>query len=240
MARPPGGDSSEEPPHVPHRHEAVTARDPARLPGGEPILTPTRDTASVASAGRPSAPDLEAALAALAPEVIGFMQHHCGDPHLGADLGQEALARAMRCLATLRDPDALRGWVFRIAINLFNDHLRRVALEPRAGGAGSLPGGDESCAPGPGPERELLARELDEVLRASLHQLPERQRTVLMLHGVRDLGHAQIAALLGISLDAVKMSLFHAREKMRVRLARYLDHVPPKRSLRNLNHGAGP
>jgi RNA polymerase sigma-70 factor (ECF subfamily) len=179
--------------------------------------------------------DLEQGLAELSGEVVAFMQHHCGDPHLGADLAHDALAQAMRHLQTLRDPRALRGWVFKIAINRFNDHLRRGVLEPQD--AASLP--DRPAPPHLAPDREMLARELDAVLRQELHRLPDRQRTVLMLHGVRDLDQVEIAALLGISVDAVKMSLFHAREKMRVRLARYLDRVPEKRRMKPGLKGRG-
>ncbi len=169
--------------------------------------------------------DLRAALVALAEELVGFMQHHVGDPHLGADIAQDALAQAFQALGRLRDPDALRGWVYRIAINRFNDHVRRsksLRQEP-----GPLP---ERVAPDDaGPVRQALARELDSELRDQLLALPERQRTVLMLHGVRGMTHRDIAGLLEITVDAVKMSLFHAREKMRSRLERYLGHAPTKR-----------
>jgi RNA polymerase sigma-70 factor (ECF subfamily) len=172
--------------------------------------------------------DLDQALAALAPEIVAFMQHHCGDPHLGADLAHDAIAQAMRCLHTLREPAALRGWIFRIAVNRFHDYLRRAAISPAEdGGPDAEPLAPQERA----PERHLLARELDAVLRTELLRLPERQRTVLMLHGVRDLSHNEIAQLLGITVDAVKMSLFHAREKMRARLAGYLGSVPRKRRM---------
>lgn len=194
----------------------------------EDHLEPERDAAASPGGGEAEAvaSGLESRIANLAPEVVAFMQHHCGDAHLGADLAHDAVARALRTVRSLRDPNALRGWVFRIAINRFNDHLRRerpmevVELDSR----GDLERTEL------GPDRRLLAAELDEVLRRELAALPERQRTVLMLHGVRELSHPSIAELLGISLDAVKMSLFHAREKMRVRLAGYLDSVPAKRN----------
>ena len=69
-------------------------------------------------------------------------------------------------------------------------------------------------------------RELDAVLRQELQRLPERQRTVLLLHGLRGLDLRGIGGLLGISQAAVKMSLFHARERMRGRVTRYLGHSP--------------
>jgi RNA polymerase sigma factor (sigma-70 family) len=165
-------------------------------------------------------------LAALAPELVAFMQHHAGDTHLGADIAQDALVQALQSLPELRDASAVRGWVYRIAINRFNDHVRRRRI---IHWEGEPP--DHHAAPSATrPEREALTRELDRELRDQLLQLPERQRTVLMLHSVRGLSQSQIAQLLGISIDAVKMGLFHAREKMRVRLEQYLGAAPEKRS----------
>ncbi|MAG34315.1 MAG: hypothetical protein CL908_25835 [Deltaproteobacteria bacterium] len=171
---------------------------------------------------------LRDALVDMAGELIAFMQHHTGDPHLGADLAQDALAQAFQALQRLRDPLALRGWVFRIAINRFNDHVRKVKVlkqEP-----GPIP--ERSAPDQDRPEREALAHELDRELRGQLMALPERQRTVLMLHGVKGMSHSDIADVLDITVDAVKMSLFHAREKMRTRLERYLGQAPKKRATR--------
>lgn len=177
--------------------------------------------------------DLRQALVELAGELVGFMQHHVGDPHLGADIAQDALAQAFQSLERLRDPEALRGWVYRIAINRFNDHVRKARILKQE--AGPVP---ERTAPAAaGPERQALAHELDGELREQLLALPERQRTVLMLHGVRGMTHQDIAVLLEISVDAVKMSLFHAREKMRSRLQRYMGRAPGKRATRR--GGAG-
>lgn len=177
--------------------------------------------------------DLRSALVQLAEELVGFMQHHAGDPHLGADIAQDALAQAFQALDRLRDPKALRGWVYRIAINRFNDHVRKSKIlrqEP-----GPLP--DRTAPETAGPERQALAHELDAQLRDQLLGLPERQRTVLMLHGVRGMTHQDIASLLEITVDAVKMSLFHAREKMRVRLERYMGSAPNKRATRRGRSG---
>ena len=161
------------------------------------------------------------ALAALADDLLAFLRHHAGDPEVGADLTQEALYRALRGLDRLRTADALRGWLFRIGVNVFNDWLRRGGRGPQEPVEGERPDIRQER-----PEREVLARELDQVLRAEMRALPERQRTVLLLHGVRGLEQRAIADLLGISAGAVKTALFHARERMRGRLDRYLGREP--------------
>ncbi len=163
-------------------------------------------------------PSAEEALVALAPEVVNFLEHHVGDPVLAADIAQDTLAQAFQLLGTLRDIRALRAWVFRIAVNRFNDHLRRVRRAPAVEELQDVverPDHDR-------PEHSVMRRELDDVIRSSVAQLPERQRTVFLLHDAKGMSHPEIAALLNITTDAVKTSLFHAREKLRERLNRYL------------------
>lgn len=175
----------------------------------------------------PTAAALEAELAGLAGELVAFMQHHVGDAHLGADLAQDALAQALRSVQHLRQHERLKGWLFRIAVNRFNDHVRRkrIVTEEAMAEAQELPGRQSDR-----PDRAAMTRELDVLLRDELERLPERQRTVLMLHGVQGLTHPEIADLLGITPDAVKMSLFHGRERLRGRLAdRMVDGLPDKR-----------
>jgi RNA polymerase sigma-70 factor (ECF subfamily) len=161
------------------------------------------------------------ALAALTDDLLAFLRHHTGDPDVGSDLTQEALCRALTGLDRLRTADALHGWLFRIGINVFNDWLRRGGRARQELGEGERADPRQQR-----PEREVLARELDDVLRAEMCALPERQRSVLLLHGVRGLDQPAIAALLGIRTGAVKTALFHARERMRRRLDRYLGREP--------------
>lgn len=166
-----------------------------------------------------SSEDLREALADLAGDVLALMRRMAGNDHLAADLAQEALVRAMKHLDAAREAPNLRPWVFRIAINALRDHLRR--RRPENWTAGEL---DRTEArTGLTPLGNALRRELDDELRHQILHLPERQREVLLLHGVQGLDHGEIAESLGISLDAVKTALYHGRESLRRRLQRYLD-----------------
>ena len=168
--------------------------------------------------------ELERELERLAPELLAFLKHHCGDPELAQDLAQDALVRAMRSLDRLKERGALRGWLFRIAVNRFNDYLR---AQKHRETQDSL---EDPIAPVTrSPEGQAMTRELDQLLRAEMALLPERQRTVLLLHGVQHLDQRAIAELLEITPAAVKMSLFHARERLRKRLEAYLGRSVTRR-----------
>ncbi len=56
--------------------------------------------------------------------VYRFAMHLCGDQHLAEDLTQEAMLRALRNLDSLKDPLALKTWLFRIVKNLWTDDFR--------------------------------------------------------------------------------------------------------------------
>lgn len=155
--------------------------------------------------------------AALAPELERFLVHHAGDGELGRELAQEALARALPRLAELRQPGALRGWLFRIGINALNDQLRQRRPQQELEAAQALSDPD----PGTRPDRAAEGSEMETLLRRALHGLPERQRSILLLHAVQGVEHAEIARLLGISRGAVKAGLFHGRERLRQVLARH-------------------
>lgn len=144
-----------------------------------------------------------------APRVYAVVRRIAGDDDLGRDFAQEAWIRAIRALPTFRGDARFSTWLHRIAVNAALQALRRS--ETRSRRAGEMP--DEV----PVPAREsdpLLQRRLEGALDA----LPERMRTVLILHDVEEYTHEEIAEALGITSGTSKSQLFKARAKMRERL----------------------
>jgi RNA polymerase sigma-70 factor (ECF subfamily) len=145
------------------------------------------------------------------PRLYRFALRLTGDAHAAEDLAQEVLLRAWRRRDSLRDPAAGSGWLFRIAVNLWRDLLRRQRSPVSR--AGPLP--ELACARWPNPEQALAHREeLVQALHA-LDSLPARQREVLYLCACEGLKAAEIARVLDVSRDAVKANLSLARKKMR-------------------------
>jgi RNA polymerase sigma-70 factor (ECF subfamily) len=134
-----------------------------------------------------------------------------GDRHLAEDLTQETLLRAWRHRRRLRNPHAARLWLFKIAVNLWRDQVRRARRAPQQAASGV----DDCLSPRESPDR-LIADQEDwgRALKA-MDSLPARQREVLYLHACEELALAEIAEVLGIRADAVKASLSLARKKMR-------------------------
>ncbi len=157
-----------------------------------------------------------------AREIRRFLERLCGNHHDAEELAQDVFVKAYRALDSLRDPQAARRWLYRIAARHFNDWLRPAGRR-RARSMAELPidGPQARDEDRPGPR--LMADELQERIQAWTRELPERQRTVLLMHAMAGFDYAEIAHALGISPEAVKVNLFHAREKLRRKVERFME-----------------
>jgi RNA polymerase sigma factor (sigma-70 family) len=155
-------------------------------------------------------------VAALRPELHRYCARMTGSVADGEDVVQETLARAYYLLPEMQQWPELRPWLFRIAHHRCIDHLRRYDVRM----AEPLEAVQDSAAdPAPDPG-EALAHE--EAVRAAVSRFVElapAQRSCVILKDV--LGHSleEIAALLDLSLPAVKAALHRGRERLRQRQA---------------------
>ena len=148
------------------------------------------------------------------PRVYRFALRLTGDRHQAEDLTQETFLRAWRGRKRLRDPDALRVWLFKITVNLWRDRARRARRAPQPADSPTEDPESRSVSPAEQAlQREDVARAL-----AAIDSLPPRQREVLYLCACEELSIAQIAEVLQVSPTAVKSSLSLARKRMRRKL----------------------
>lgn len=127
------------------------------------------------------------------------------------DLAQETMLRAWRKRSALREPQAAKVWLLRIATNLWTDQLRKKSEQPRL-----------LINPPPDPQpttaKKLIQQESVAAALAALDELPDRQRQVMHLITVEQLDQRQTAEILGITPSAVKASLSMARKHLREQL----------------------
>lgn len=132
-----------------------------------------------------------------------------GDLHRAEDLSQEAFARVFAHRGDYQASGRFSTWLWRIALNLCQDELRRrmrrgeVALGGEAGG-GEGEAGLEPVDAGKGPSELLEELERAELVRRALLSLPEHYRSVLVLRHYEGLRFAEIAEVLGIPEGTVK------------------------------------
>ena len=134
-----------------------------------------------------------------------FLTSLCGDSALADDLAQEALVRAY--VSSDRFIGNFKAWVFRIAYNCFIDNLRRVPAP-----AASLDS-PEALHVADGSASDSSFRH--EELRRALTKIPEKERTVIVLHYFEDLPVKDIAAIMQIPAGTVKYHLSVGRDHLK-------------------------
>jgi RNA polymerase sigma factor (sigma-70 family) len=146
------------------------------------------------------------------PDLHRYCARMTGSIADGEDVVQDTLARAYYELYELKELSAMRSWLFRIAHNRALDYLRRY--ERRMGEPLEVA---EDIAAGDAVEPDI-ALERDEAVRAAISrflELAPAQRSCVILKDVLDYSLEEIAAMLELSLSAVKAALHRGRTRLR-------------------------
>lgn len=163
-------------------------------------------------------PDAHAELfRAYHPRLVYFARRLLGSHADAEEVVQETWLRVVRKVATLDDPGAFRGWLYRIARNLALSRLRRRHPEVALG---ADPDADEAPVPPEliepeGADLDLL-RSLDvRRVHAGLEALTPAHREVLTLRFLEDLPYEEIAEVVGTSVGTVRSRIHYARRSLR-------------------------
>jgi len=123
------------------------------------------------------------------------------------DLVQDTLERALSRWLLRRADGDVRAWLFAILRNLHVSGWRRDRRH------GSVVAADETTMPAVAARQEA-ALEVRDVL-AALDQLPEEQKSLLLLVGVEDFSYDDAARILGLPIGTVMSRLSRARQRLR-------------------------
>jgi RNA polymerase sigma-70 factor (ECF subfamily) len=131
------------------------------------------------------------------------------------DVAQETFFRAFRHYESFRSEAAFSTWTYRIAVNLCLDAMRRAGgrvVQPLENAEAEAPPALRD--PEPGPEGEVIVRDLARHADAALEELTVNHRTILLLREVEGLSYAEIARVLRIPRGTVMSRLHHARHNL--------------------------
>ena len=138
------------------------------------------------------------------------------------DVVQETFLRAFRGLSGFKGQAKFSSWLYRIALNLCRDWIRR---QRRAPVVLTLDGVDlvELAGEGEGAERaddRVVRQDLSRAVARAMRVLPEEQRAAIVLKEYHGLTFQEIADLLGCPLSTVKTRLYQGLTVLRKELAR--------------------
>lgn len=137
------------------------------------------------------------------------------DPSEAEDLTQDTFIRAYSHRDSLRDPNAVRGWLYRIATRVRLDRLRQPAPQVSLGGEDGARSMDSAPSQSPSALEITEREETGACVNRCLDFLSDSYRAVILLHDAHSLTAPDIAELLGESVGAVKIRLHRARRKLR-------------------------
>ena len=147
------------------------------------------------------------------------------------DLAQEVFIRAARSYDDFRHEAKIETWLYRIATHVAVDRLRGTASRRETLLGQEL---DEVAADGQESvsslEEKTLRRAANECIRNVINGLPENYRTPLILSELEGFTNREIAEILDVSLDTVKIRLHRAKEQLKKAL---LDACQFSRDERN-------
>jgi RNA polymerase sigma-70 factor, ECF subfamily len=138
----------------------------------------------------------------LRPDLYRYCRHLTGSPWDAEDMAQDTMARAFVTLGCMSEPPQNpRAWLFRVASNLWINHVRHVRDRP---GDGTVP---ETASRGdPRAPREAAG--------TLLSQLSPQERAAVVLKDVFDLSLAETAEALSTTTGAIKAALHRGRGKL--------------------------
>jgi RNA polymerase sigma-70 factor (ECF subfamily) len=143
------------------------------------------------------------------------------------DLVQETFIKIQENLDRVRDPEKISSWIFRIAYHLCQDHFRSLK---KSSFQEEIPEGlvtlQESSV-----QKELEQGEMSRCVQDKLSLLPETQRSVIIFADLMDFSLQEIADILGLTVENVKVRLHRARKKLKAILEKECTFEVDERSV---------
>jgi RNA polymerase sigma-70 factor (ECF subfamily) len=147
------------------------------------------------------------------PRLTRFLSNMLRKPELIEEVLNDALMVVWRSPASFKGASKLSTWIFTIAY--------RKALRARSRWDEPVDDTEAQNRPSdePGPEQHLGQRQVQKVLLIAMAGLSADHRTVIDLTYFHEMGHREIAEIMGCPVDTVKTRVFHARRHLKNALA---------------------
>ena len=156
-------------------------------------------------------PDFEELVESHSAEIFAYVWRMLRDAHDAEDCLQETFLRAFRSYARVRGGTNYRAWLYKIATNTAHSQWkRRKRSETHTSDLDPELHTDEMSAADRVERKALLAA----VARA-VEELPDQQRTALIMRKYQDLSYAEIAAALECTEAAARANVYQAVRKLK-------------------------
>jgi RNA polymerase sigma factor (sigma-70 family) len=175
------------------------------LHGRSPLLRLQSDERLIALLRKGNTAAFDVLVARYQTRLLAFCRHLLGSREDAEDVLQEVMTAAFNAMLADERPINVRPWLYRIARNRSLNHLRRI----QAIGVDSM---DHHLSEnGASTADKVHEREEFRLLVGDIHELPETQKTALVLREMDALSYEQIAEAMETTIPSVKSLLVRAR-----------------------------
>jgi RNA polymerase sigma-70 factor (ECF subfamily) len=150
------------------------------------------------------------------PAMVGLARRVLGNAADAEDIVQEAMLRVWTHAPRWQPLAAFRTWLTRIVVNLCLDRKRRKPWV-------DLDAAGEIADPTPSVPEVAEQNERERALAAAIGELPDRQRTAIVLTYSEGMTNAQVAEVLDTSVSAVETLLIRGKKSLRAKLGGLID-----------------
>ena len=168
-------------------------------------------------------------------KVLNLCARLLGSRQNAEDAAQEVFFQVYRSAAAFRGDCLVSTWIYRIAVNrcrnFHRDNKKFLGLSaiPRVLQDELRDG--EAPRHSPGPESVWIEEELKKLTRQAIASLPEKQKSMLILHQYEGHSYKEIAEILDVSLSSVESGLHRAKINLQKRLSPHVHEFLRGRKL---------
>jgi RNA polymerase sigma-70 factor (ECF subfamily) len=202
----------------------------AALPISQMAPSPPDETDFVARLQAGDELAFEELVRAQSRRLLGLCRRLLANEEDARDVVQETFVAAFRSVDRFRADSRLSTWLSRIAVNQALMKLRSRRRKPEQSIEDLLPrfledghqavSSQSWCLPA---DTAVEQKEVRALVHVNIERLPENYRTVLMLRDIEEMDTDEVARLLGVSNNTVKVRLHRARQALRSLLAPHFE-----------------
>lgn len=154
------------------------------------------------------------------PRILHYLSRMMG-PEEAEDVAQEVFEKVNRSLDGFKGQSKLSTWIYRIATNTAIDKLRSASFKQTASQAaleeaeGTKAQNNPTGQAQTSVDQKVIRKEMSECVREYIDRLPPDYSTILILSEIEGFKNKEVADILQISLENVKVRLHRARARLK-------------------------
>ena len=135
------------------------------------------------------------------------------NPAEAEDIVQETMIKVWNRREQWDNIESIEAFCLTICRNISLDKMRKMENQNQSLSEGEHDAPDQSYSSN--PEEQAMQQDRMQLIRQLINQLPEKQRSVMQLRDFEGKSYREIAKVMGISEEQVKVNIFRARQTIR-------------------------